>query len=121
MSVKSSSFRQAFQYLKIAMLHFEDQVREAPTAKSAKYCYKYRDKIEWIFSDFKTNTSFPVDVTASLIADLNGDVLIKESLRLKLKQLPEAVQENLEAILDELLKGEEIKLEATQKEAHENS
>lgn len=98
--------------LKFAKEHWEDHIRQhGKDTNGGRLFTKYLQKIDWILMDFKTSPLFPQLVRDGLREEINADVFALPAIHEKIQLLPPKGREMVEAMIDALLKGEEIILE----------
>jgi hypothetical protein len=106
--MEKSNIITAFQYLKMAIMHFEDLQRELPNTNADKMAKKYISKIDWVFTDFISNPFFSKNLRDAIRADYASDVLAIPEILNKLSLLNESQRLLVEEVATALYKGEEI-------------
>lgn len=71
----------------------------------------YSKKIEWILNDVLTTLVFPETIRKELRKEMNADILVMMSLIEKIHLIPVDKREQLELILDEIIKNENLVIE----------
>lgn len=105
---KDSSFRKAFQHLKLAAEYFSDFKRENPNSIGAKSCRIYGSKIDWCLNDFKTCIDFPPETLEDFLKEMEDDPLALNEIGRLANLLSTQQKEALEKVLTILLSGEEV-------------
>ncbi len=103
-----NSFRKAFHHLKLALVYFEDVLREMPNqiaGKISKTCIK---KIEWLFLNFKTHPQLPRYAVAEFDNEINADPMLIESIPELWHKLNAEQKSSFENMLISVIAGEKI-------------
>lgn len=97
--------------LRQAKEYWEDFNREHPDSKGAKLFAVYKKKIEWIVNDLITHPVLTERIREGVKQEWNSDVFAVDAITEKVALLNPEQREGLEYIIDEMLKGETIKVE----------
>ena len=103
-----NSFRKAFHNLKLAHIYFEDVEREMPNQIAGKVSKTARQKIDWIFLNFKTNPKLPRYAIEEWDKEINSDPMVLESVPELWHKLNTEQKVVLENILKSVIAGEKI-------------
>src|SRR6478736_3379630 len=107
----SSNIISAVHHLKMASEHLEDFNRSHPGTKGAILFNGYKKRLEWIVKDLITLPMLPQAVRDGIKSEWQSDVFTVDAIAEKAALLNPALRENLEALIDNLLKGEQIQIE----------
>lgn len=108
-----TNFIQSLHHLKIAKEFFQDLQRQNPGTKGSALAKLYENKIEWIYKDLITNPNFDATVVDGIKAEWASDAFIVPALHEKIATLRPDQRENLEMVVDLILKGETIDISLT--------
>jgi hypothetical protein len=72
---------------------------------------QYINKIDWIIKDLKTEPGITRELSDAIDLEFNSDVFLIDAVNEKLLLLTPYERDILENILDEIIKGEQIKIE----------
>lgn len=100
----------SIQYLKLAQEFMDDLVREKPDSIGAKIFKKYSEKISWIFKDLITNTLFTKEISDAIKKEINSDVFVLPAIMEKVSLLKPEQREIIEATIDCMINGEDVKI-----------
>ena len=103
-----TKFIQALHNLKIAKEIFADIQREYPESKGARLAKNYEGKIDWFFKDLVSNPGFDKVTIEGIKAEWNSDVFVVPAIMEKISALRPDQRDNLENVVDLILKGESI-------------
>jgi hypothetical protein len=107
----SSNIISAVHHLKMASEHLEDFNRQHPATKGAMLFNGYKKRIEWIVNDLITLPMLPQSVRDGIKSEWQSDAFAVDAIAEKSALLNPALREMLEALIDNLLKGEQIQIE----------
>jgi hypothetical protein len=105
----ASNLVAAIQSIRVAYNNFENFQIEHPDTKGAVLFNSYNKKLEWIYKDFKATTLLPEDIRKAIQEEWESDVLIVPDITEKVTLLNPSQRELVDAMIDAMLKGEEIK------------
>lgn len=103
-----NSFRKAFHHLKLALVYFEDVMREMPRQLAGQVSKTAVDKINWLFFNFKTNPKLPRYAVEEFEKEINTDPLVLESVPELWHKLNTEQKIILENILTLVIAGEKV-------------
>lgn len=106
----ASNIPASIQHLKMAIEHWDDFTREHPGTKGADLFTGYKKRVEWILRDIITNPYLPPEVIAGIKNELSSDVFAVPDIQGKIALLPPEQRDNIEKIIDLVLKGETLKI-----------
>lgn len=90
-------------------------IRDRPTSVIAKLFKGYVARLNWIFNDLKSEPQLPQIVRDGINQELNSDLFSVPAICEKVALLAPPQREMVEAIIDELLKGEAIDVQLKEK------
>lgn len=102
----SSSIVSFIHHLNYARHYAEDAKRQQSSHEGNVFWKKYIDKIEWMFNDFKTYPRFSQEVRNGVQKEWDSDVFTVASINEKIALLNPEQREQIEAVLDKVLKKE---------------
>lgn len=106
----SSNVVSAIQSLRQAYDHMDSFVRDFDGSLGASIFKTYQNKIEWIYKDFLTNRHLTEEVRAGMRKEWESDVFAVPAINEKIALLPPEKRDLVEAMIDAILRGEEIEL-----------
>jgi hypothetical protein len=113
----ATSVLKFYYHLKLALFYAKDFLLEHPTTVFANLFKGYIDKIKWIYTNTITsielNKNVP-DVIEVLKDKWNSDVFAEMSVIEKITLLNDEQMNTLDALIDEIIKGEKIEVEFIQ-------
>ncbi len=98
----------AIHHLKMADEHMQSFMRDRPVALLTKLFSVYSKKVNWVLTDIKTCPCLPDVVIEGIRSELNSDVFCVAAIHQKIALIPVNQREAVEAIIDEILKGQII-------------
>lgn len=102
----------AIHCMKQAHEHFQSFAREYPGTKGERLMNNYSGKLEWFAKDLITHPSLPEGVREGIRKEWQSDVFAVPAINEKISLLNPAQREMVEAVIDALLKGEQIEMTA---------
>jgi len=106
----SANIISAIQNLIMAKEQFEDFCRQFPETKGEKLFKTYSNKISWIFKDIVTHPFLTEEVRAGIKKEINSDVFAVPAILEKVALLTPEQRDMIEATLDAMINGEEVKI-----------
>ncbi len=104
----SSNIISGIQHLKLAKEYFDDFGRQYPGTIGDKLFKGYSGKIEWMFTDLKTNPALTDQIRAGIRKELESDLFCIPAVIEKYSLLHPEQKEIIEKIIDLVLSGEEV-------------
>lgn len=104
----SSNVVSAIHNLAKAKAHFESFCREHPSSKGDKLFTAYASRLEWIYKDIITHPFISSEVVEGIKKEWNGDAFQVDAIAEQAALLSPEKRDLVEAIIESLLKGEEI-------------
>lgn len=118
---RQKSLANAIIHLKTADMYMADFYNSCDQQSHGRRVSSvYRQKIEWILNDLKTNTRLPDFVREWIKSEIEGDVLVIPALIEKISLLKEEGRQALEELVDCLLSGQELKIETINNETSDS-
>jgi hypothetical protein len=115
----ATSVLKFYYHLKLALFYAKDFLLENPSTIFANLFKGYIDKIKWIYTNTITsielNKNVP-DVIEVLKDKWNSDVFAEMSVIEKITLLNDEQMNTLDALIDEIIKGEKIEVEFIQEQ-----
>lgn len=111
MTETKSNIISGFHHLKMAKEHFMDFGREVKSEIGVKMANSFVKKIDAIYLAFITIIWFTDKVRDACRKEWNSDVFAVPAIAEKVALLTPEQRDMVETIIDELLKGKEIKFE----------
>lgn len=108
--VKGSNIVSAVHHLKMAKEHFEDFRREFPEAMGSRLFKTYIAKIDWIFKDLLAYPHLTPGIREGFKAEIESDVFAVPAISEKVALLNPQQRDLIEATIDAMLSGVEIKI-----------
>lgn len=108
--MRGSNIVSAIHNLKMAQEYIDDFIRSKPNSLGAKIFTNYRNKIEWIFKDLITNTLLDRVLVEAIKNEINSDVFTVPAITEKVSLLNPEQREIIEATIDAMLNGEDVKI-----------
>ena len=105
-----SSVVSFIHHLKLADEYAKDFVRSAPGTRGAVIFSDYSKRINWIFRDVITFPHFGDDVREGMRKEIASDAFSYDSITEKMALLDPEQRENLEGLLDDILKGKTVQV-----------
>ena len=112
----SGTFVEVIHHLKIAKEFLESFIREKPGTVGERMARQYVAKINWMYNDLITFPNFPDIVRQGIREEWEADPFTSMAINEKLAILNPAQREAIEAIIEEVLKGQEIIVESKKPE-----
>jgi hypothetical protein len=112
----SSSIVAGIHHLKLAAEYFDDFCRQQPNTSGARLFKLYRQKVEWIKNDLLTHPAMTHQVREGIRKEWESDVLGIMDINEKLHLLNPEQREALEYVIEQILKGETLKVEHIKEE-----
>lgn len=109
--MNGSNIISGIHHLKITTEHWQDFQRQYPGSKGAKLLNGYNSRIEWVYKDMVTHPFLTDEVRQGIKREWQSDVFTVLSLNEKVALLNPDQRENLEALIDCMLKGETIEVQ----------
>ena len=106
----SANIISAIQNLKMAQEQFEDFCRQFPDTKGERLFKIYVGKINWMFKDIVTHPFLTEAVRAGMRKEIESDVFAVPAILEKVALLTPEQREIIEATLDAMINGEEVKI-----------
>ena len=106
----SANIISAIQNLKMAQEQLEDFCRQYPETKGEKLFKVYVSKISWMFKDIVTHPFLTEEVRAGIRKEIESDVFAVPAILEKVALLTPEQREIIEATLDAMIDGEEVKI-----------
>jgi hypothetical protein len=106
----SANIISAIQNLKMAQEQFEDFCRQFPDTKGEKLFKVYVGKINWMFNDIVTHPFLTDQVRSGIKKEINSDIFAIPAIQEKIALLNPEQREMIEATLDAMIDGEEVKI-----------
>lgn len=106
----SSNIISSIHCLSQAKAHFDSFCLEHPGTKGANIFANYSKKIEWIYKDIQTIPLLPESVREGIKAEWNSDTFAVPAIAEKVALLNPEQREMIEATIDAMLSGEEVKI-----------
>lgn len=101
--------------LKKAKDRFEDAIRQIGSeSKGCKLLKNYIGKIEWIYKDIVTYPLFTPEVIEGIRKEWQSDSFTVDAISEKAALLSPEAREAVEALIDSILSGEELKVEVSE-------
>lgn len=100
----------AIHHIKQAFEHLDSFRREHPGSAGARLFKTYQQKLEWIVKDFLTIPYLPSQVVEGIRKEWESDVFTKDAILEKVNMLNPEQREAIEAIIDQVILGEELKI-----------
>jgi len=109
----SSNIVSFIHHLRIAYEYLDDFTRQHPTSIGTRKFSEYMKKIEWMKNDLITQPAFrdSPETILGIKEEWNSDVFAIPAIMDKVAKIPPEAREILEEVIDELLKGEKLKVE----------
>ena len=105
-----SSVVSCIHHLKLADEYAKDFVRSAPGTRGATIFTDYSKRINWIFRDVITFPHFEDEVRDGMKKEIASDAFSYDSLTEKLALLNPEQRENLDSLLDDILRGKSLEI-----------
>lgn len=105
-----SSVVSFIHHLKLADEYAKDFVRSAPGTRGAVIFDNYSKRIAWIFRDVVTYPHFGEEVRDGMRKEIASDAFSYDSLTEKLALLNPEQRENLDSLLDDILRGKSLEI-----------
>jgi hypothetical protein len=100
----------SIHHLKMAQLQYEEFIIEHPMSKGATLCKMFKNKIQSIFTNMLTHPFLTEEVRAGIRKELDdNNALASIAINEKFLLLPPEQRNSVEAMIDEILKGGELK------------
>lgn len=109
--MNGSNIISGIHHLKIATEHWQDFQRQYPGSKGTKLLSDYNRRIEWIYKDMLTHPFLTDEVRQGIKNEWNSDPFAASVIAEKAALLNPDQRENLEALIDCMLKGETIEVQ----------
>ena len=106
----SANIISAIQNLKMAQEQLEDFCRQYPETKGEKLFKVYVNKIGWMFKDIVTHPFLNEEVRTGIRKEIESDVFAVPAILEKVALLTPEQREIIEATLDAMINGEEVKI-----------
>ena len=106
----SANIISAIQNLKMAQEQLEDFCRQFPETKGEKLFKVYVGKINWMFKDIVTHPFLTDEVRSGIRKEIDSDVFAVPAILEKVALLTPEQREIIEATLDAMIDGEEVKI-----------
>lgn len=100
----------AIHHIKQAFEHLDSFRREHPGSAGARLFKTYQQKLEWIVKDFLTIPYLPSQVVEGIRKEWESDVFTKDAILDKVNMLNPEQREAIEAIIDQVILGQELKI-----------
>ena len=107
----ASNIISSIHALRQAKEYWEDFQRTCPGSKGAKLFEVYIKKVDWIATDLITHPVLPEAVREGIKKEWNSDVFAVDAITEKIAMLTPEQREGLEYVIEEIMKGETIKVE----------
>jgi hypothetical protein len=107
--MKGSDIISTIHHLKMADEHMQSFIRDRPQALLTRLFKQYSKSINRMFLDLKSEPSIPPVVVAGINSELKSDSFTVPAINEKIALLPPEQRETVELLIDEILKGNEIK------------
>ena len=105
-----SSVVSCIHHLKLADEYAKDFVRQNPRTRGAGIFANYSLKLNWILRDVVTYPHFGNDVREGIRKEIASDAFSYDALTEKLALLNPDQREELDGLLDDILKGKTIEI-----------
>lgn len=101
----------AFHNLKKACDHFLSFELDNKDSKGARLFQMYRGRIQWVYNDIITHPLLPERVRSGIKQEWESDAFAVDAISEKAALLNPEQREGIEYIIDQMLKGETLKVE----------
>ena len=101
----------AVHHLRIATEYMDDFVRSAPATRGGSLFKLYSGKIKWVLRDILTFPHFSEPVREGIRKEMQSDPLAYAAIMERISLLSPTQREQLESVIEELIKGKTIKFE----------
>jgi hypothetical protein len=108
---EKSNIVSCLHHLNMAKQHIESFILDYPNSKGASLFKTYLNKINWCLNDFKTSPLFSENLRMAIKKEIECDAFAVPAIVEKISLLTPEVRENIEELIDEILKGGELKVE----------
>jgi hypothetical protein len=105
-----SEILKAIHCLRKAKDHFDVFCLGAQRPKVKMQFKGYSNRIEWVINDIKLHPQCSDEIRAAIDEEWQSDVFVVDAVNEKLLKLSPSERENVETILDCILKGETINI-----------
>lgn len=112
----TSNIISAFHNLKKAIDHFRVFTLEHKDSKGAKLFTHYISRINWLYNDIVTHPAFSEAIREGIRQEWASDAFAVDAIAEKAALLNPEQREGLEYIIEQMLKGETIKVEHIKEE-----
>ena len=112
----SGTFVEVIHHLKIAKEFMESFIRERPGTVGERMAKQYINRIDWIYRDLISYPTFPEIVRQGIREEWNSDPFISLAIMEKLAKFSPTQRKAIEDIVDEVLAGNDIIVEAKKSE-----
>jgi hypothetical protein len=109
--MKGSNIISSIHHLKMSHEHLEDFRREHPFTKGAMLFAQYQKRMEWIYKDMITHPFLTPLVRDGIKREWNSDTFATTAIAEKVALLTPEQRDAIEALIDQMLKGETIQVE----------
>lgn len=104
----------SLHYLNMAKQHFESFMLDFPESKASRLFKNYVSKIDWCLNDFKSSPLFSENLRNAIKKEIEADCFSILAIKEKIALLTPEVRDSVEELIDEILKGGELKVERNQ-------